>query len=108
MPTLIDSLISHLDIVSFFVGVFSIFLGYWFWRNPISTDFINESIVEDQKGNIKYIVGHDHQGWKVKRLNYNENGELKTNIASWANRKNNPETKSVLPKTAQLDNLNFD
>ena len=101
-------LIENLEWISLAVALFALGISCWFWKNPISTDFINDSIIEDDKGDVKYVVGHDHKGWKVKRLNYDENGDLRKNIKSWASKQNNPKIKESPQELPELDKLLYD
>ena len=99
-------ILSHVDLISFVLSIFSIILGYWFWKHPISTQFQNELPIYDGD-NIKYIVGHDNYGWKIKRVN-DTDSDSDINIVSWASLKNNPNIK-VPPKTlSEIDLLYFD
>ena len=101
--------VEHFDFtVPTLLALFSIWLACYFWRNPISTDFKPAHLITDTESKIKYEVGHDYKGWKIRRTNYDINGNLITSIKSSASIENNPHIK-IAPQTLQeIKLLKFD
>ena len=74
-------------------AVVSFSISYFFWKRPVSTEFIlTKSLVEneDSDDEIYYKIGHDNSGWLVKKIisGLLSSGE---SFRSYADKKNNPK-----------------
>lgn len=88
--------------------MFSIWLAYWFWKNPIDTAIKDKHVFLDKNGDVKYVAGTNHKGWIVQRINLMENRSLGQKIKSSATIKNNPGIKSIHQAFEELEKLNYE
>ena len=99
--------ISHLDLVSLILSLLSILLSFWFWKNPISTNFKAKSLCYKEDNFIKYVVGVNNKGWIIKKINRDISNS--TILApTFATNKNNPNIKIPPTTIEELDNLNYE
>ncbi len=105
--------LEHLDATSFVLSILSILIGYWFWKNPLSTEIIKKRCFTDKNGDIRFISGINHKGWIVKRFdtelsNKLDDANIKTGpIEEYASRKNNKKVKSPPSTFEELEKLNY-
>ena len=102
---------THVDFVlNLVLSLFAIVLAYWFWRNPINTDFRRGSRIPfvDNSTGDKYYLGEDHNGWKIRKLISRTGREIGDIGEVFASKKNNPKVKVMPNNLEEIKKLNFE
>lgn len=90
-----------------FLFLISVYIAYWFWKNPIDTDVRNWKMHWD--GNTVYKIGENYKGWTATKQNlddvYNNEGNP---LVLYATKRNNPGIKNVPDKMDELKKLNYE
>lgn len=99
-----------LEITSFSLALFSIWLSYWFWKNPIDISFKSERTLIENEGTeneIYYKVGKDHSGWMIEKIIINDTTSG-NKFRSFASAKNNPSINKTPETLNDIKGLHFD
>ena len=86
-----------------FLFLISVYIAYWFWRNPIEIKELNKVFFED--GNTRYISAINHKGWIVRKV-IHENAKKRLPWKFCATKRNNPGIKNAPDNIDELKKLN--
>jgi len=89
--------------------LFSTWLSYLFWKNPIDNDIHNPIHIKDNNGLIRFIIGERRGKWIIQKINRDTSGNIPSGekSKSYATIKNNNNIK-IPPKTIEdLEKLNY-